>query len=145
VPRDPEAWLTEVAPRLVELAERDPGREVCGLVVTLPSSGAEAWPLPNRAAHPGRAFRLGPAEVLAALRRLEAEGRALLAVYHSHPAGGPDLSARDLAEAVVDGKPLLQGVLQVVIALDGGRATRVRAHRWTGQRYEAIDHWPAVP
>lgn len=145
MPREAESWFTEVAPRLAVLAERDPTREACGLVVTLPSGGAEAWPLPNRAADPGRAFRLGPAEVLGALRRMEAEGRALLAVYHSHPEGGADLSSRDLAEAVFDGEPLLRGVQQVVIAVDRGRATLVRAHRWTGHRYEPENHWSAVP
>lgn len=134
--------LAAAAPRLAALAEADPDQEACGLVVGGPSGGqVEPWPLQNRAPDPRRAFLLGPAELLAALRRLDAEGRVLLAVYHSHPAGGAELSQQDLAGALVDGAPLLGGVAQVVVALERGRAVRVRAHRWRDVRYVGDDLW----
>lgn len=136
--------LAAAAPRLVALAEAAPDLEVCGLLVDGPG-GVEAWPMPNRAADPARAFALGPADLLDALRRLEGEGRALLAVFHSHPGGGPELSARDLDGALVDGTPLLGGVAQVVVALEAGRACTVRAHRWTEGRYAGVDLWTPVP
>jgi proteasome lid subunit RPN8/RPN11 len=139
-----EAPLAAVAVRLAALAEVTPGEEICGLVVDGPGGGVEAWPLPNRADDPRRSFLLGPAELLGALRRLEAEGRGLLAVYHSHPSGGPDLSARDLDGALVDGEPLLRGVDQVVVALEAGRAVAVRAHRWAGGGYQGLDLWTSV-
>jgi proteasome lid subunit RPN8/RPN11 len=139
-----ERALAAVAPRLAALAEADPEREVCGLVVAGAGRGPEAWPLPNRAPDPRRAFMLGPEDLLGALRRLESEGRALVAVYHSHPAGGAELSARDLDGALADGAPLLGGVAQVVVALERGRARAVRVHRWEADRYVGDDLWTPV-
>lgn len=136
--------LAALAPRLAALAEAEPAREVCGLVVGGGGGPAEAWPLPNAAPDPRRAFALAPAALLAALRRLEREGRALLAVYHSHPAGGADLSARDLEGALSDGTPLLGGVAQIVVALEGGRASTIRAHRWSGGSFQGADLWTSV-
>jgi proteasome lid subunit RPN8/RPN11 len=136
--------LAAVAPRLARLAEAAPDREICGLVVSGVDGAAEAWPLPNRAADRRRGFALGPEELLRALRRLDEEGRALLAVYHSHLAGGAELSGRDLAGALAGGAPILGGVAQVVIALEGGRAATVRAHRWLGTRYLGVDLWTSV-
>jgi proteasome lid subunit RPN8/RPN11 len=132
--------LAAVARALAALAEADPGREVCGLVVSSPE-GAEPWLMANHAPAPERAFAIDPGELLGALRRLEAEGRVLLAVFHSHPKGGPDLSRRDLDQALVDGEPLLQGVAQIVVEVDQGRARRVRAHRWGSNHFEGVDLW----
>lgn len=139
-----EEALRAVAPRLAALAEADPAREVCGLVVTGAGGAPEAWPLENSAADPGRAFELAPAGLLRALRRLDGEGRTLLAVYHSHPQGGADLSGRDLDGALVDGRPLLGGVAQLVIELRGGRACTVRAHRWNEGTFRGEDLWTSV-
>jgi proteasome lid subunit RPN8/RPN11 len=136
--------LAAVATHLARLAEAAPDQEICGLVVSGADGAAEAWPLPNRAADPRRGFALGPGELLRALRRLDEEGRRLLAVYHSHPAGGAELSGRDLAGALAGGEPVLGGVAQVVVALEGGRAAIVRAHRWLGKRYRGADLWTSV-
>jgi proteasome lid subunit RPN8/RPN11 len=133
-----------VAGRLATLAEADPDREICGLIEAGPGGALRAVPLANRAAEPAGAFALAPADVLAALRREAAGEGRLLAVYHSHPRGGPDLSARDLAEALAGGQPVLPGLDLVVVALRGGRAERVRWHRWDGKRYRAEDAWIAA-
>jgi proteasome lid subunit RPN8/RPN11 len=130
-----------VAARLAALADASPGREVCGLVEAGPDGSPRVVPLVNRAADPASAFQLGPADVLAALRRAERGGGTLLAVYHSHPRGGAGLSARDLDEALCHGQPVLPGVDQLVIALQGGRCERVRRHHWDGGRYRATDLW----
>jgi proteasome lid subunit RPN8/RPN11 len=139
-----EAALAAVAPALVALAEADPGREVCGLIVAGSDGMAVAWSLPNRAAAPARAYALAPEAMLTALRRLDIEGKALLAVFHSHPEGGADLSRRDLEAALVDGEPLLQGVAQVVVSMSGGRVQLVRVHRWTDHQFGGTDIWTAV-
>ncbi len=127
--------------RLVALAEGSPAAEVCGLLVSGAGGEVEPWPITNASATPATAFELEPRELLGALRRLEAAGGRLVAVYHSHLAGGADLSPRDLAGALVDGTPVLPGAAQVVVALEGGQARRVRAHRWTGQGFEPVDLW----
>lgn len=134
--------LGPVAASLAALAEADPAREVCGLVVRATDGTLEAWPLPNRSATPARAFEAAPEGVLQAMRRLDREGLSLLAVYHSHLSGGAGLSASDIASALVGGQPLLPGVAQVVVELRGGRAVRVRAHWLANGRLEACDLWP---
>jgi proteasome lid subunit RPN8/RPN11 len=140
----PEAALAAVAPALVALAEADPGREVCGLIVAGSDGLAVAWSLPNRAAVPAQAFELAPEAMLAALRRIDAEGTALLAVFHSHPDGGADLSRRDLELALADGEPLLQGVAQVVVSMSSGRALLVRVHRWSDHQFGGSTIWTSV-
>lgn len=47
-------------------------------------------------------FASNPAEMLAAHRRMRAEGLDLLAVYHSHPASPPVPSRKDRARSVGD-------------------------------------------
>jgi desampylase len=127
--------------RLVALAEGSPAAEVCGLLVRQGQAEAEPWPLANVSATPATAFELAPGEVLGALRRLDETGLRLVGVYHSHLAGGAELSARDLAGALADGRPILPGVAQLVVALEGGRARLVRVHRWCGHRFEPTDLW----
>jgi proteasome lid subunit RPN8/RPN11 len=125
---------------LVELAERSPATEACGLMVRA-GGGIEPWPITNVAPLPASAFELDPAGLLEALRRLDRGGGMVVAVYHSHLSGGADLSARDLVGAQVGGQPIWPGVAQLVVALDGGRARRVRLHRWTGRSFQAADLW----
>jgi len=133
--------LAEVAARLAALAEAEPDREICGLVEAGPGGAPRLLPLANLAADPAIAFELAPGDVLAAVRRVEREGGALLAVYHSHLWGGAGLSARDLDQALCQGQPLLPGVDQVIVALRDGRSERVCRHRWDGGRYRASDLW----
>jgi proteasome lid subunit RPN8/RPN11 len=127
--------------RLVEMAEASPAAEICGLLVGGAGGEVVPWPFANVAATPATTFRFGPRELLGALRRLEKSGDRVVAVYHSHLAGGADLSVRDLAAALVDGAPVLPGAAQLVVALEGGAARSVRAHRWSGRRFEPVDLW----
>jgi len=126
--------------RLAALAEGSPGEEVCGLLVRT-GGVVEPWPMRNVAPAPATAFELAPAELLAALRRLDGERGELVAVYHSHLAGGAGLSTRDLSGALAGGAPILPGVAQVVVALEGGRACRILVHRWAGSAFTAAEAW----
>jgi len=67
-------------------------------------------PLPNRAGH--KAFLADPFEQFKAERRLAQLGLKLVAIYHSHPGGGTQLSPLDLLFA------RRRACLQIVIALD---------------------------
>jgi proteasome lid subunit RPN8/RPN11 len=131
--------------RLVALAEGSPVAEVCGLLVLGGGGEVAPWPVANVSATPARAFELEPRGLLEALRRVEGSGFQVVGVYHSHLAGGADLSGRDLAGALADGVPVLPGIAQVVVALEGGRASRIRAHRWTGRGFEPADVWRRGP
>jgi proteasome lid subunit RPN8/RPN11 len=124
--------------RVAALAEAEPEREVCGFLVRR-GGALEVWPACNVAADPARAFEMAPADVLSALRRVDAEGLVLSAVYHSHPGGGPALSPRDVARLAPGGEPLLAGVDLVVIALADRRAHRARIHQWCDEAFSHRD------
>jgi proteasome lid subunit RPN8/RPN11 len=141
----PLEWPAALLARLVALAEASPRAEVCGLVVEGPAGDLEAWPCANAAPDPGRAFEIAPREILAAMRRLDASGARLVAVYHSHPFGGTSLSRRDLEACLVGGQPLLPGVEQLVLSLSGGRAIAAWAHGWEAGRFEGHQVWPGQP
>lgn len=116
--------------RIAALAEGAPDEEVCGLVVRR-GTDLEVWPARNAAADPREAFEIAMPELLAALSRIDAEGLALVALYHSHPRGGPALSARDLDALAPGGVPLHPGAVLVVAALERGRVGRLRLHSWS--------------
>lgn len=123
--------------RLRALAEEEPGRERCGLVTR---SGARltAVAVANVAADPRSAFELDPAALLGLHRELAATGGGIVAAWHSHVEGGAALSARDRAEAVADGRPLLPGADQLVLGMRAGRVTEVRRYRFEGGAYREV-------
>jgi len=119
------------------LAEASPDREVCGFVLEGPA-GQEVVPAPNVAQDPRRGFLIAPEVVLSVLRRADAAGRRLVALYHSHPRGGARLSSRDLAELIVDGQPTLPGVELWVMGLEGGKVQELRSFSWDGEAYREM-------
>jgi sulfur-carrier protein len=124
--------LTAVA----ALAERSPGREVCGFVLDgRAGEGPEVVAVPNAAPEPARAFAMAPRDVLRILRRAEQGGRAVAAIFHSHPRGGAGLSAADVTQLTAEGAPLWPEVELWVVALERGRAAEVRAHAWAGAAF----------
>jgi proteasome lid subunit RPN8/RPN11 len=129
--------------RLARLAEAAPGRECCGLVVATAAGRLDLWPMDNVAPDPAQAFDLDPVALLQAMKRLDAGGERLVAVFHSHPRGGAGLSGRDLAGALLGGAPALPGVEQWIVALEAGRASRLVAHRWTGGGFVGEQLWSA--
>lgn len=102
-----------------------------------------ALPLVNVA--PGeRAFIADPHSQYSALRRIEAENLNVLAIYHSHPGGGVDPSAADLAYA------RKWPCAHLVVALQEGavHGDRLRAFRFDQRgaienvEIEVIVRWP---
>lgn len=130
--------LLRLQNELAAQAEASPLTEVCGFVLEHPGQGSvELRTAHNDAEDPARRFSISPRAVLEVLRQADEGGPILRAVYHSHPQGGADLSARDLAELVVDGGPLLPGVELWVVALSCGIATEVRVFSWVNGGYLA--------
>ena len=111
--------LPSLAPRLAALAEADPEREVCGFVVAGPGGEHAVLPVRNVAGASGERYEIDPAAHLALARRLRADGGRIVAVYHSHVDGPARLSATDLEHALDGGLPVLPGVDQVVIWMEG--------------------------
>lgn len=82
------------------------GDEACGLLFGTPATQAfpariaEASVARNVAADPARHFEIDPADLFDAMRRDRAGPARLVGVWHSHPNGRPEPSARDAAGVV---------------------------------------------
>lgn len=124
---------------LVSRVESEPEREVCGFVLEgTAARGPELVAVRNAAAEPARSFRMDPGDVLGVLRRAEREACGIAALYHSHPCGGPALSARDLADLTAESGPLLPGVELWVVGMEHGKAAELRAYRWMEGGYTEV-------
>lgn len=138
-----------VLARLSEAALADPGREACGFVVADRRGVLEVVPVRNVAGlmegppglgeRPETAFLADPVAHLALARRLRREGGRIAAVFHSHVGGPARLSAVDLEHAVVDGRPVLPGVDQIVVAVESGNSNEIGIFRWDGRSFAEVD------
>lgn len=79
-------------------------RECCGLL--LGSDRAISGILPTANVHPTPLthFEIDPQALIDAHRAQRKGGPAIVGYYHSHPAGAPDPSATDAAQASGDGR-----------------------------------------
>jgi proteasome lid subunit RPN8/RPN11 len=137
---------SEVIGRIAALCEADPEREVCGFVVQR-AGALEVVPIENvadryHARDPARfprtsreSYLMDPRAQLGLLERLDADGGAVVAVWHSHVEVGAYFSAKDRADAVVDGVQLVPGAEYLVLGVRGGRVTEVRRYRWDGGEF----------
>ena len=136
----------EILARLVALCEADPEREVCGFL--LRRGGAlQVVPVPNladryHAVDPERfprtsreAYLMDPKEQLRVHREVEEHGGEIAAVWHSHVEVGAYFSAKDRADAILDGQPAVPGAEYLVLGVRGGRVTEARRFRWDGRDY----------
>ncbi len=137
------AFDPEIVARIVSLCEAEPGREVCGFVVRR-DGALHVERIPNvadryHAADPARfprtsrdSYLMDPKEQLRVHREIEAWGGEIAAVWHSHVDTGAYFSAKDRADAVLDGAPAVPGAEYLVLAVRGGRVTEVKRFRWSG-------------
>jgi [CysO sulfur-carrier protein]-S-L-cysteine hydrolase len=148
----PEA-LRALSARLVEVAEADPGREVCGFLVRHGDGSREVVPLPNRvgegpldgqSASPRHAFLVDAAGHLELARRLRRSGGSIEAVFHSHVDGPARLSPTDVRLALWDGEPVLPGVWQVVVGMRSGKASEIRAFSWKAGAFAEVADPPVI-
>lgn len=134
-----------VLARLSEAALADPRREACGFVVADRSGALEVVPVrnvvgevegpPGLGRRPESAYLADPAAHLALARRLRREGGRIAAVFHSHVGGPGRLSDVDREHAVVDGRPVLPGADQIVVAVESGKVSEIGIFRWDGQTW----------
>jgi proteasome lid subunit RPN8/RPN11 len=136
-------YAPEILARLVALCEADPEREVCGFL--LRRAGAlHVLPVRNvadryHAVDPARfprtsrdAYLMDPKEQLRVHRELEERGGEIAAVWHSHVEVGAYFSAKDRADAVIEGQPAVPGAEYLVLGVRGGRVTELKRFRWDG-------------
>lgn len=95
-----------VLQRILAHAAKEPGREVCGLLLGPAKCDRieTAVEAANIASHPATSFEIDPAALFAALRAERAGGSRILGHYHSHPNGLATPSVRDAAMAFQPGR-----------------------------------------
>jgi proteasome lid subunit RPN8/RPN11 len=146
----PPAYDPAILARMVALCEAEPEREACGFVVRR-EGALRVEPVPNaadryHALDPARfprtsrdSYLMDPKEQLRIHRELEAWGGEIAAVWHSHVETGAYFSAKDRADATVDGAPAVPGADYLVLGVKGGRVTEVRRYRWDGKDFVEAD------
>ena len=82
--------------------------EACALLGGAGGVVTSLHPARNAAASPYR-FELDPADLVRVVHAIEAAGEELVAIFHSHPASGPEPSPTDLREARYDVVQLIAG------------------------------------
>lgn len=138
-PTPDDAYGPAVLREIARRCEADPGREVCGFVVVR-GGESEVVPVPNaadrfHAEDPSRfprtareSFVMEPDALLRILVAVEAAGARIAAVWHSHVEAGAGFSAKDRADAVVDGLEQVPGAEYLVLGLRAGKATEARRY-----------------
>lgn len=112
-------FLTRTQARqMSDHARRERPREACGLIAGDGDKVRVILPLNNVHADPARHFSPAPADLLAALKRFDAQGLTLLGIYHSHPKGDPIPSAEDVREA----RQHYPHIAHLIVGLRGGEA-----------------------
>jgi proteasome lid subunit RPN8/RPN11 len=132
--------------RLVALAEADPDREVCGFVVRR-GGALEVWPVANvadryRELEPDQypsssreSYLMDPQEQFRIHRELARSGGEIVTVWHSHVEVGAYFSAKDRADALIDGAQVVPGAEYLVLGVKGGRVTEARRFRFEGGEF----------
>ncbi len=132
--------------RIAALCESDPDREVCGFLVRR-GGALEVEPVPNvadryHAKDPVRfprtsreSYFMDPRSQLQVLEAVERDGAEIVAVWHSHVEVGAYFSAKDRADAVVDGVQQVPGAEYLVFGVRAGRVTELRRYRYDGRDF----------
>ena len=116
---------------MVDHARQDAPFECCGLLLGRPGQIDECVRTRNLRASE-RAYLIDPAEHLAVMKRVRAEGRAVLGAYHSHPRSPAVPSPTDLAEAHYE------EFLYIIVSLADPPAPDVRAYRLSGRNFVPV-------
>jgi proteasome lid subunit RPN8/RPN11 len=85
-----------VSSEMAEQARREPGREICGLLAGRDGVITHAFPAENVASDPAKSYEIAPKEIFRMMREFRAAGLDFLGIYHSHPNGENQPSARDI-------------------------------------------------
>ena len=125
------AVTRDVIALLRQEAESAAPNECCGLLLGAAGRIDRAIPAANVAADPHRRFEIDPRALIDAHRAARmGEGAQVVGYYHSHPAGVPEPSPCDRAEAAGD------GAIWAIVGRDG----EVRLWRDDSQGFRALSH-----
>jgi [CysO sulfur-carrier protein]-S-L-cysteine hydrolase len=86
----------EVRTNLFERGRREPARECCGLLGGRDGVITHVFPAVNVAPDPTKGYEIDPKEIVGMMREFREQGLEFLGIYHSHPNGKNEPSARDI-------------------------------------------------
>src|SRR5271154_4085751 len=85
-----------VAAELWDRAQQRPLLECCGLLAGRDGVITHVFPAENVASNPAKNYEIAPSEIFRMMREFRAAGLDFLGIYHSHPNGENQPSARDI-------------------------------------------------
>jgi len=86
----------ELVPNLVGQALRRSDDECCGLLAGRDGVITHVFQAENVASDPAKSYEIAPREIFQMMREFRAAGLDFLGIYHSHPSGENQPSARDI-------------------------------------------------
>ncbi len=88
--------LRDVCANLLEHARQAPAHECCGLLAGRDGVITHAFSAVNMAADPAKGYEIAPKEIVGMMREFRKRKLEFLGIYHSHPNGKNEPSARDI-------------------------------------------------
>ncbi|QQS47979.1 MAG: M67 family metallopeptidase [Acidobacteriota bacterium] len=133
--------LTITVPRgildaILEHARSESPSECCGLLSGLDHRVDLHHPLRNQASEPDKRYFAAPEDLFEAMREMRAEGRSLIAIYHSHPRGRAYPSETDIELAFY---PHVACLIQALEPQPEIRAYRIVDRTVTEIRVEVVE------
>ncbi len=80
----------------VKYARHDSRTECCGLLAGRDGVITHVFPAENVATDPAKNYEIAPSEIFRMMREFRAAGLEFLGIYHSHPNGENQPTARDI-------------------------------------------------
>jgi proteasome lid subunit RPN8/RPN11 len=92
-------FARNLAEEILNHARSNPEEECCGLLAGRDRAILQVFRARNAADRPADAYELAPTEVFRIMREIRAARLEVLGIYHSHPRGDNQPSARDVERA----------------------------------------------
>ena len=89
----------EILARLLEHARQEPLKECCGLLAGQSGIITQGFRATNVANDSAKAYEIAPEELFRLMREIRTAGLEFVGIYHSHPTGENQASARDVERA----------------------------------------------
>ena len=89
----------ELPDELLSQARQRPEQECCGLLGGRDGAITRVFAAANAANDPTTSYEIAPKDLFQLMREIRGEGLTLMGIYHSHPNGENEPSARDIERA----------------------------------------------
>ncbi|MHB8743468.1 MAG: M67 family metallopeptidase [Sulfuricaulis sp.] len=118
--------------QLLQLAQRSPQEEICGLISRDRHGFKKCYPIANTARDRKRLFTLDPRGQIAAMRSMREHEEELAAIFHSHPDAPPLPSLADIEQHEYP------GVLYLIISLGTQGVLEMRGFHICGRAIKEV-------